>query len=82
MDFFIVVDLCVINLWKVFNSEYCFWFFERFLVRFIVFVFNDIVSDRFFVLNMFNSVNGGELLKVKGLFKWEEWIVFWKFWDQ
>lgn len=82
MDLFTAADLRVVNSWKAPDSEYRLWLLERPSVRFIAPPSNDIVSDKLSALNMFNSANGGELLKVKGLPKWEEWIALWKLWDQ
>lgn len=81
MDLFTAADLRVVNSWKAPDSEYRLWLLERPSVRFIAPPSNDIASDKLSALNMFNSANGGQLLKVKGLPKWEEWIALWKFWD-
>ncbi|WVN89348.1 uncharacterized protein L203_104571 [Cryptococcus depauperatus CBS 7841] len=81
LSLFIEADLRVINLWKAPRSEYRLWLLERPYVRFITAPSNRIFNSSLTTLSTNMNVSGGQLEKVNGIPKWDEWLALWKLWD-
>ncbi|WVQ83173.1 hypothetical protein IAT38_005312 [Cryptococcus sp. DSM 104549] len=82
MDLFAASDLRVVNSWKAPDSEYRLWLVERPSVRFIAPPSDDIPKESEDKMAMAGAmIQKGEMEKVKGVPKWEEWVGLWKLWD-